>query len=122
MSEQLFGGSGIDVGNGKPPSVDVPDSSGSDAMDMRVWVDETSKGLGHDDDSGSSVLVIDGLRHQLVNGLIGEPSESGKKLPVAHEVRAKHLGQSEGEPFVSDVFEKLVVEDGGESGSALGIA
>jgi hypothetical protein len=122
VPKQPFGGSGIDVRYGKPSSVGVPDSSGSKAMEMWVWVDETSEALRHGDDSGSSVLVVDGLRHQLVNGLIGEPSEIGEKLPVVHEIRPKHLGESEGEQLVAYVFEKLVFEKGGERGGPLGVA
>jgi hypothetical protein len=121
VSEQLFGGAGIDVGNGKPPSVDVPDSSGSKAVDMWVWVDEASKSLRHGDDTGPSVLVVDGFAHQLAERLVGQTSEIGKKLPVVHEVRPEHLGESESEQFVSDVFEKLVLEKGGEGSGALGI-
>ena len=40
-------------------------------------------------------------------------------LPVAHEERPQHLWQSEGEQFVSDVFQKLVFEKGGKSGGPL---
>ena len=43
VSEQLLGDGGIDVGNGKPSSLGVPDSSGCKAMDMGVWV---GAGLG----------------------------------------------------------------------------
>ena len=61
VSEQLLGDGGIDVGNGKPSSLGVPDSSGCKAMDMGVWVDEASKGLRHGDDSGPNVFVVDGF-------------------------------------------------------------
>lgn len=91
-------------------------------MDMGVWVDETSKGLRRGEDTRPSVRIVEGLRHQLLEGLIGEPSEIGKKLSVAHEERPKHLWQSEGEQLVSDVFQELVFEEGGKSGGPLRIA
>jgi hypothetical protein len=118
VSEQLLGDSGIDVGYGKPSSLGVPGSSGSKAMDMWVWVDETSKGLRHGDHSGPNLLVIDGLAHQLVDGLIGQTSKIGEKLPVVHEVNPEHLWESESEKRMSDVFENLVFEKGSEGGSA----
>ena len=122
MSEEPFGGSGIDVRYGKPSSEEVPNSSGNKAVDMWVWIDETSKSLRHRDHSGPSVSVVDGFTHQLAERLIGQTSEIGKKLPMVHEVRPEHLGQSEGEECVADVCEKLVLEKGGEGSGSLGVA
>jgi hypothetical protein len=102
--------------------VDIPNSSGSKAVDMGVWIDETSKSLRHGDHTGPSLFVVDGFGHQLVEGLIGQTSEVGKKLPMVHKVRPQDLREGETEESVSDVFEKLVLEKGGEGGSPLGIA
>jgi len=48
-----------------------------------MWIDETSKGLGHAGDSGPSVFVIDGFRHELLDPLIGETREIPEKDAVS---------------------------------------
>ena len=62
------------------------------AVDVGMWIQQSSKGLRHGDDAGPSVLVIDGFAHQLVDGFIGETSEIGEKLSVPHEKDPHHLG------------------------------
>jgi len=84
-----------------------------------VWIDDTSEGLWYGDDAGSNVLVACGLAHQLLQGLIGETCQIAEKLSVSHEIDSEHLWQGESDEGVPDVFEKLVLEKGGEGGSAL---
>jgi len=121
VSPEFFGGMKIDVGYGSPVSVWVPDASRGKAMDMWVWVDETSKGLRHGDHTGPSLLVVDGFCHQLLEGLIGETGEVRKKLTVAQEITPEHLGESEGDEGMADVLENLVFEESPERRGPLGV-
>jgi len=49
-------------------------------------------------------------------------AEIGEKFPVMHEVSAEHLWKCKGDQSMSDVFEKLLLEKGGESGRAFAVA
>jgi hypothetical protein len=44
-------------------------------VDVGVRVDEASETLRHGDHPGSSLWVVDGFSHQLLQGLIGETGE-----------------------------------------------
>jgi hypothetical protein len=61
----------------------VPDPSGGEAVDVGVRVDEASETLRHGDHPGSSLWVVDGFSHQLLQGLMGETGEIWEKLSVS---------------------------------------
>jgi hypothetical protein len=86
VSEQLLRGVGIDVGYRQPLTFFVPDAARGKAMSMRVWVQDTSKGLGHGDDAWAGVFVVNRVGHQLFDGFISEACQVGEKLSVSHEV------------------------------------
>jgi hypothetical protein len=75
VSPEFLGGLEVEVGDGGPPSVGVPDPSGGEAMNVRVGVDEASEGLGDGDDTGSGLRVVGRLGHQALKGLIGDAGE-----------------------------------------------
>jgi hypothetical protein len=85
VSPECLGGLEVEVRNGRPPSVRVPDPSGGKAMNVRVGVDEASEGLGDGDDSGSGMRVVGRLGHQAVKGLIVDAGELWEKLTVSQE-------------------------------------
>ena len=108
VSPGFLGGLEVDAGYGSPQAVWVPDPSGGKAMDVGMWIDEASETLRHGDDSGASLLVVDGFCHQLLEGLIGETGQVGEEFWVSQEITPEHLGQSEGDEGMADVFEDLV--------------
>jgi hypothetical protein len=55
-------------------------------MSVRVWTDRVTKRLRYGDDARTSPRVADGFAHQLLYGLISEPSHVGQKLAVMHEI------------------------------------
>ena len=89
MSEQLLGDGGIDVGNGKPSSLGVPDSSGCKAMDMGVWV---GRGIGTEGEESELVefKVPPFWRSEASDSAIsGLPSSSSKPSPVSSRRRSQ---------------------------------
>ena len=48
----------------------------------------TADRLGYGDDARTSPRVADGFAHQLLDGLISEPSQVPQKLPVIYEIRS----------------------------------
>ena len=121
MAEQLLSGVGIDVGNGNPLSVGIPNASRDKAVSVGIRLQERAKGLRDTNDAGSSVFVTRGFTHELFDGLVGESCEIGEQLALSHEEGPQHFRQSESPQAVADVFDKLVFEKRGESGSSFGI-
>ena len=72
VSEQLLRSNGIDVGEGKPLSLAVPNTTRGEAVSMRVYVQNTSKALRHRHDAGTSFVFAHSFEHQLLDGLISE--------------------------------------------------
>ena len=95
VSEELFCGVGVEVRNGKPLSLSIPNSSRRKAVSMRVSLDETAKGLRDTDDTGSSMFVADDFAHEFLDGFISEACEITQKLAVSHEVGSQHFWNSE---------------------------
>ncbi len=60
VAEQLLSGVGIDVGNGNPLSVGIPNASGDKAVSVGIRLQERAKGLRDTNDAGSSVFVARG--------------------------------------------------------------
>ena len=52
VSEELLGGMGIEVGDGSPMTLVIPNSSGSNTVNVRVGIQDTAEGLGYGDDAG----------------------------------------------------------------------
>ena len=113
---------GVDVGNGNPLSVGIPDSSGNDAVQVRVPLQVIGEGLDGDDHGGPRALVLDGSDHELMNGLVSGLGELGEELAVEEEVGAEHFGNGETPNGMADVFQELLLEKGCESRCSLGIA
>ena len=88
VSEQLLGSDGIDVGDRPPLTLLIPKPTRGKSMQVRMWLDETSKGLRYGHDTGAGFVVAGGLEHQLLDGFVCESSELPQKLPVAHEIRS----------------------------------
>ena len=122
MSPEFFGSLEVEIGYVSPLAVRVPDPSGGEAVNVRVGIDEAPKGLRDGDHSGSSPLVVDSLCHQHLEGLIGETGEVGEKFSVSQEITPEHLGESEGDEGMADVFENLVFEKRTKGGGSFGIA
>jgi len=52
VSEELLGAMGIEVGDGSPMTLVIPNSSGSETVNVRVGIQDTAEGLGYGDDAG----------------------------------------------------------------------
>lgn len=87
----------------------IPNSSRNETMGVRVLTDRSSKTLGDGDDTGTSLWVADGLTHQLLDGLIAEPSHISQELSVAHEVGTQHFGNRKTPKGMTDIFKKFVL-------------
>ena len=61
-----------------------------------------------------------GFAHQLVDGLISEAREISEQLALVHEIRSGHFGNRENPQAMSDVFQELILEQGGKGGCPLG--
>jgi len=72
VSEQPLGGVGIDIRNGEPLSLSIPNPSGHKAVSMGMRLNQTTKGLRDTDDTGSSLFVADGFAHEFLDGFISE--------------------------------------------------
>ena len=88
VSEPLLGSDGIDVGDRQPLTLLIPKPTRDKSMQVRMWLDETSKGLRCGHDTGAGFVAAGGLEHQLLDGFVCESSELPQKLPVAHEIRS----------------------------------
>jgi len=75
VSEQLLGSDGIDVGDRQPLTLIIPKPTRGKSMQVRMWLDETSKGLRYGHDTGAGFAVAGGLEHQLLDGFVCESSE-----------------------------------------------
>ncbi len=112
MSEQHLGGVGIDVGNGNPLSVGIPNASRDKAVSVGIWLQERTKGLRDTNDAGSSVFVARGFTHELFDGLVGESCEIGEQFAVSHEERTQHFRQGESPQAVADAAEEKLFRCG----------
>jgi hypothetical protein len=87
VTEELLGSGGVDVGDGCPLSLLIPNPSRSEAMRMRMGTDGVTKCLWYRHNAGTSPRVADGFSHQLLDGFITEPSHVGQELSVMHKIR-----------------------------------
>ncbi len=122
LPKQNFRGVGVDVGNRNPLSVGKPDTSGNDAVQMRIPNQVIGEGLYGDDHADANVLVIDSSGHELMDSFVAGPGELGEELAVEEEVAAEHFGNGETPNGMADVFQKLLLEKSREGRGSLGIA
>jgi len=86
VAKQFFRSVGIDVRDGDPLSLGIPNSTRGEAVSMRMWIENTSKRLRDHHHSGTGVGIADGFEHQLLDSLISKASQIPQKLSLAHEV------------------------------------
>jgi hypothetical protein len=123
VPEELLGGRGADVWHAHPLAGGGPSAARDERVYVGARVELVPERLGHRDHAGAEALLLAGRHgHQLAHGLPGRGAERAEELSVMHEVRAKHLGDGEDPLGVADVGDDLVLEEGGELGSALGPA
>ena len=122
MSKKFLGGVSVDVGDGSPFTLLIPNSSRSETMGMWVWTDSVAKRLRDGDDAGTSLRVADGFTHQLLNGLVSESGKISQEFSVVHKVTTKHFWDRKCPKAMADIFEELVLEESGKCGGAFCIA
>ena len=81
----------------------------------------TPKCLRHGDDPGTGFWVTGGFAQQLVDGLISKENEISEQLASVHEIRSEHFWNRESPQAMADVFQKLILEQGGKGGGPLGV-
>ena len=89
---------------------------------MGMYVQNTPKCLRHGDDPGTGFWVPGGFAQQLVDGLIRKANEISEQLASVHEIRTEHFWNGESPQAMADVFQKLILEQGGKGGGPLGVS
>ncbi len=88
---------------------------------MRMCVQDTSKRLRHGDRPGTGFVVIGGLAHQLVDGLVSEANEIAEQLALEHNIGTEHFWNRKSPQAMADVFQELILEEGGKGGRPFGV-
>ena len=88
-------------------------------MSMGMYVQNAPKSLRHGDDPGTGFRVTGGFAQQLADGLISKANEITEQLASVHEKRSEHFWNGESPQAMSDVFQKLILEQGGKGGRPL---
>ena len=77
---------------------------------MRLPLERRREGLDDGEHAVPGVGLVDGGRHHLAVGVVGESCHLTEELSVAQEIGPKHLGNGKTLLGVGDVGEELALE------------
>ena len=110
LAKEELGRVRIDVGDRMPRTVPPEDTACDDGMDVRVPLQRRGESLDDGDHPRPGVGLVEGGRHHLADGLVGDARERSEELSVVEEIGSEHLGQRKDPLGTRDVGKNPLVE------------
>jgi len=84
--------SGLDLDTRLPRSTTEENAASDGGMDVGVPSKRRPEGLNDGHHAGARVGLVDGGRHHLVDGFVGESCQLSQKRSMIQKVGSKHFG------------------------------